>query len=127
MCVGGSVLLPRALKSEDENRSRYAEIAQRLEREVRSNIPTRVMRGFCTLEGLRMPAAKTGVRRHDSRRQRARFNRSRAVAPFSIIRERLGASRLPSLRSALRGLDPPGALPWSCFYRSDQPMRDLAR
>ncbi len=29
----------------------------------------------------------------------------------SIIRDRLGASRLPSLRSALRGLDPPGALP----------------
>jgi hypothetical protein len=72
--VGGSVPLPRALKSEDENRRRHAEIAQRLEREVRSNIPTRVTRGFCTLEGLRMPAAKTGVRRHDSRRQRARFN-----------------------------------------------------
>jgi len=87
--VGGRVLLPRALKSEDENRRRHAEIAQRLEREVRSNIPTRVMRGFCTLEGLRMPAAKTGVLRHDSRRQRARFNGSRAVAPFSIIRERL--------------------------------------
>jgi hypothetical protein len=111
MRVGGSVLLPRALKPEDENRRRHAEIAQRLEREVRSNIPTRVMRGFCTLEGLRMPTAKTGVCRHDSRRQRARFDRSRAVAPFSIIRERLGASRLPSLRSALRGLDPPGALP----------------
>ena len=110
-CVGGSVLLPRALKSEDENRRRHAEMAQRLEREVRSNIPTRVMRGFCTLEALRMPAAQTGVRRHDSRRQRARFNPSRAVAPFSIIRKRLGASRLPSLRSALRGLDPPGALP----------------
>jgi hypothetical protein len=111
MCVGDSVLFPRALKSEDENRRRHPEIAQRLERQVRSNIPTRMMGGFCTLEGLRMTAAKTGVRRHDSRRQRARFNRYRAVAPFSIIRERLGASRLPSLRSALRGLDPPGALP----------------
>ena len=44
-------------------------------------------------------------------RQRVRFHRYRAVAPFSIIRKRLGASRLPSLRSALRGLDPPGALP----------------
>src|SRR2546428_2662945 len=29
----------------------------------------------------------------------------------SILRERWGASRLPSLRSALRGLDPPSALP----------------
>ena len=111
MCVGGSVLLPRAVKSEDENRRRHAEIAQRLEREVRSNIPTRMMGGFCTLEGLRMPAAKTGARRHDSRRLACSVNRYRAVAPFSIIREHLGASRLPSLRSALRGLDPPGALP----------------
>jgi hypothetical protein len=60
MCVRGSVVLPRALKSEDENRRRHPEIAQRLERQVRSNIPTRMMGGFCTLEGLSMTAAKTG-------------------------------------------------------------------
>jgi hypothetical protein len=37
------------------------------------------------------------------------------VARFSIVRERLGASRLPSLRSALCGLDPPGTLPPQAF------------
>jgi hypothetical protein len=39
------------------------------------------------------------------------IDRLPAVAPDSIVRERLGVSRLPSLRSALRGLDAPSALP----------------
>jgi hypothetical protein len=55
--MSGGVLLTRALKSENHDRCRQAEIAQRLEREVRSNIPTRVMRGFRTLEGFSVPAA----------------------------------------------------------------------
>ena len=37
-----------------------------------------------------------------------------SLRPF-ILRECLGASRLPSLRSALRGLDPPRALPVLAF------------
>jgi hypothetical protein len=37
---------------------------------------------------------------------------------IEILRERWRASRLPSLRSALRGLDPRHALPKSGIYRS---------
>lgn len=60
--MSGGVLQTRALKPKDENRRRQAEIAQRLEREVRSNIPTGVVRGLRTLERFRVTAAQTGER-----------------------------------------------------------------
>jgi hypothetical protein len=37
----------------------------------------------------------------------------------NILRDRLGASRVRSLRSPLRALDPPTAAPDYCIYRSD--------
>jgi hypothetical protein len=45
--------------------------------------------------------AETGVRGHGFRRNRLRFGLGCAVAPASIMREHLGASRLRSLRSPL--------------------------
>jgi hypothetical protein len=47
----------------------------------------------------------------------ASCHRGEAVAPTAIMRERSVASRLRSLRSPLRGLDPAVALPWegSCW------------
>jgi hypothetical protein len=44
----------------------------------------------------------------------ALWRKGSVVAPVPIVPERLGASRLPSLRSARCGLDPPGALPSYC-------------
>ena len=89
------------VESVDENRGRHAVATQRLQREVRRHIPTRL--------GSASAVSKVSVwsqQRHVYVGMvsggAAQFSgRWYAVAPASIIREHLGASRLRSLRSPL--------------------------
>ena len=97
-----------------------AEIAQRLQREIRRHTTARFERVLSGLEGPPCGRSKGRCRSAWCPADRIAFlDRSYAVAPVSIMRERLGASRLRSQTRRWRGLDPPGALPAVGNYWSD--------
>ena len=75
------------LQSVDENRGGHAVVTQRLKREVRRHIPTRLKRRFGRLQGLGVTAAEASVRGHVDR----------------TARLRVMAARTPSLQRRLCG------------------------
>ncbi len=58
---------PCAIQAPENDRRRWTQIAQRLEREVRRDIPPRLERSISALKVLGVSAAKTGVRWHGPR------------------------------------------------------------
>lgn len=128
MRVRSSVPPPGTFQSVQEYRSLQTEIAKGLHRKARRNIPARAERGFRTLERLGMPAAKTGVRGHDSSSDvpvESGTGAGRSALDYAGALGRVKAPLADARRCA--ALTPPSARPRFCNYRSDALSRSISR